>query len=123
MITIVGSTAAAEAYLRSVQQRLSHTIDTSVEDTLDEVIQMLQPVTPVVTGAMQADYTIAGGGGGVWELLDTATSPGGYDYPERVFSDPNWSRQYSALNRTLEAGERLLATKLDAAITNMIQAP
>lgn len=119
MITISGAFETLERWLFGVQHRMEQTIDLSVEDALDDVIRMLQPVTPVQSGAMKADYTIAAGRD-YWELLDTAESPGGYDYPGRVFGDPTLSQQYDALNRTLEAGERLLGIRLDAAITNMI---
>ena len=122
MITLTGTTQAAGAWFARLETHLDLTTNLLVEEALDDVIRMLVPVTPVKSGAMKADYTIAGGGD-VWELLDTAESPAGYNYPGRVVFDPNFSHAYGALTSALDSGIRAFEATIDAAITRMATAP
>ncbi len=122
MISLTGDTARAQAWFRNLQVGLELTVEEAVITALDELVRQLEPVTPVKTGAMKADYTI-GTGVWAWELLDTAESPKGYPYPGRVFFDPDFSQSYGPLNRTLDAGIRSLDVEVDAALTRMVLAP
>lgn len=122
MITILGSFATVEQWVGRLHAQLAPTVDMTVESALDELIAELVPSTPVVSGDMAADYTIAVGQG-VWELLDTAQSPGGYDYPGRVVGEPGFSASYDQLNTILDSAEGHLYAALDAALTTLTSAP
>lgn len=121
MITLTSTFAQASTWLQTVHTRIAPTIETSVETLLDDLIQQLEPQTPVVSGRMKADYT-AGVGTNVWELLDTAESPGGYDYPGRVVFDPGFSSRGDALRTILDGADADLSLAVDAALTRMLAA-
>jgi hypothetical protein len=123
MISVTSTLAAVEAWLRSLAGGIDSAIEDAVTATLDELIRDLIPVTPVKTGAMRDSYTIAHAGMDVWELLNLAESPRGYQYPRRVLDDPTWSRQYGALNRVLDAGEAALEAHLAVAVTRLVGRP
>lgn len=112
---------SAIAWLDRIRSGWSTAATQAVEAALEDLIQELEPVTPVVSGRMQQGYTIGTGGPDEWFLLNTAESPQGYVYPARVVDDPHWSRAYAALNHVLETGEERIAAELDLSLTRLVQ--
>lgn len=118
-VTLAGTVDPAAAWLRRISVDLAPAVDAAVLAVLDETLRALVPVTPVRTGRMQADYTLAAGRD-VWELIDTAESPKGYPYPGRVVFEPGFSHAYGALQQVLDHAEATLAADVEAALARLV---
>lgn len=119
MMDLTGDTSATRAALDRLVKQLPRATSDAVERTLDDLIGQLQAATPIRSGLMEASYDVVAGAM-IWELVNDAASPQGFEYPSRVAQEPGFSQAYDALNQILDSAEDQLTDAVDAALSALL---
>ena len=113
MINVVSNARQVAGNLIRLEGMIGATIDESVEEALDRLIEQLRTRTPVVTGRMKAGYEIQKVDALEWYLEDEAY------YAAYVVDGTRHNRSNPALAAILNDGVDDMEKELDLAITQL----